>query len=37
MLQRLNDWKLGEQYGRSMINDFNNGTVGWTGLEHIAG
>ena len=27
---KLNDWKLGEQYGRSMINDFNNGTVGWT-------
>ena len=28
--QNLNDWKLGESYGRSMINDFNNGTVGWT-------
>jgi glucosylceramidase len=28
--QRLNDWKLGELYGRSMINDFNSGTVGWT-------
>jgi len=27
---KLGDWKLGEQYGRSMINDFNNGTVGWT-------
>ena len=27
---RLNDWKLGETYGRSMINDFNNGTVAWT-------
>jgi glucosylceramidase len=27
---QLNDWKLGERYGRSMINDFNNGTVGWT-------
>ncbi len=25
-----NSWKLGEAYGRSMINDFNNGTVGWT-------
>lgn len=24
------NWKLGEKYGRSMINDFNNGTVGWT-------
>ena len=28
--QRLQDWKLGEQYGRSMIHDFNNSTVGWT-------
>lgn len=28
--QRLDDWKLGEQYGRSMINDFNGGAVGWT-------
>src|SRR6266446_4496644 len=28
--QRLKDWKLGEQYGRSMINDFNGGAVGWT-------
>jgi glucosylceramidase len=28
--QRLNDWKLGELYGRSMINDFNGGAVGWT-------
>jgi glucosylceramidase len=28
--QKLNDWKLGEQYGRSMINDFNGGAVGWT-------
>ena len=28
--QKLNDWGLGEQYGRSMINDFNSGTVGWT-------
>jgi glucosylceramidase len=24
------NWALGETYGRSMINDFNNGTVGWT-------
>jgi len=23
-------WKLGERYGLSMINDFNNGTVAWT-------
>ena len=27
---RINDWSLGEKYGRSMINDFNSGTVGWT-------
>jgi glucosylceramidase len=26
----LSDWKLGEQYGRSIINDLNNGTVAWT-------
>ena len=26
----INDWKLGERYGLSMINDFNNGTVAWT-------
>jgi len=30
LTSRLTDWKLGESYGRSMINDFNNGTVGWT-------
>ena len=24
------NWSLGETYGNSMINDFNNGTVGWT-------
>jgi len=28
--KRLDEWKFGEQYGRSMIHDFNNGTVGWT-------
>jgi glucosylceramidase len=28
--QGMNSWKLGESYGRSMIHDFNNGTVGWT-------
>jgi glucosylceramidase len=28
--QKINEWKYGEQYGRSMIHDFNNGTVGWT-------
>jgi glucosylceramidase len=29
-MQQINDWKWGERYGRTMINDFNNGTVGWT-------
>lgn len=24
------NWKNAERYGRSIINDFNNGTVGWT-------
>jgi glucosylceramidase len=28
--QDLNSWRLGEYYGRSMINDFNDGAVGWT-------
>ncbi len=27
---RYQFWGNGERYGRSMINDFNNGTVGWT-------
>lgn len=27
---RYDFWGLGEEYGRSMINDFNNGSVGWT-------
>lgn len=27
---RINDWALGERYGRSMINDFNNGMGGFT-------
>jgi glucosylceramidase len=26
----LKAWRLGEMYGRSMINDFNDGAVGWT-------
>ena len=26
----IDDWKWGEAYGTSMINDFNNGAVGWT-------
>lgn len=29
-INKVNDWNLGELYGRSMINDFNNGTAGWT-------
>src|SRR6266850_2456994 len=28
--QDINSWRLGEAYGRSMINDFNSGAVGWT-------
>ena len=28
--QKFNDWRNAERYGRSMINDFNAGTVGWT-------
>lgn len=28
--QKINDWKLGERYGQSMINDFNDGTEAWT-------
>ncbi|RYY33269.1 MAG: glycosyl hydrolase [Sphingobacteriaceae bacterium] len=27
---RVNDWALGERYGTSLVNDFNNGTVAWT-------
>jgi len=27
---KLFEWKWGEQYGYSMINDFNSGTIGWT-------
>lgn len=27
---KVDDWKLGEMYGRQMIHDFNNGTAGWT-------
>ncbi len=26
----LSNWKWGELYGKNMINDFNNGAVGWT-------
>jgi glucosylceramidase len=28
--QDITNWRLGEAYGRSMINDFNSGAVGWT-------
>ncbi|HVM87274.1 MAG TPA: glycoside hydrolase family 30 protein [Puia sp.] len=27
--ENIKSWSLGERYGRSMIHDFNNGTVGW--------
>jgi glucosylceramidase len=27
---RYQNWANGEKYGKSMINDFNNGTVAWT-------
>lgn len=29
-LDRVDDWKLGERYGYSMVNDFNCGSVAWT-------
>lgn len=29
-IEEVTDWRLGERYGYSMINDFNNGTVAWT-------
>ena len=29
-LKKINEWHWGETYGKSMINDFNNGAVGWT-------
>jgi glucosylceramidase len=28
--EKYQHWPNAERYGRSMINDFNNGTVGWT-------
>jgi glucosylceramidase len=28
--RRINEWGWGELYAKSMINDFNNGAVGWT-------
>lgn len=27
---QINDWWLGERYGHSMVNDFNDGTSAWT-------
>lgn len=27
---KYNNWALGEEYGKSMINDFNSGAEGWT-------
>jgi glucosylceramidase len=27
---KINDWKWGEIYGKSIIHDLNNGAVGWT-------
>jgi glucosylceramidase len=27
---QVNEWRLGERYGTSLINDFNSGTVAWT-------
>ena len=29
-MENIHDWKLGEKYGKSMINDFNNGSIAWT-------
>ncbi len=28
--EKYQSWSKGERYGKSMINDFNRGTVGWT-------
>jgi len=29
-MSKINEWHWGENYGRSMIHDLNNGAVGWT-------
>lgn len=29
-LDKINEWRLGERYGYSMVNDFNCGTIAWT-------
>ena len=28
--EKIDEWHWGENYGRNMISDFNNGAVGWT-------
>jgi glucosylceramidase len=28
--EKISEWHWGERYGKSMINDFNSGAVGWT-------
>jgi glucosylceramidase len=30
LILQVNEWRLGERYGTSLINDFNCGTVAWT-------
>jgi glucosylceramidase len=29
-VEDIHNWRLGEYYGHSMVNDFNDGAVGWT-------
>jgi glucosylceramidase len=29
-MKQIGDWRFGETYAKSMINDFNNGAVAWT-------
>src|SRR6266403_2053541 len=29
-IKKVDDWSLGEYYGRNIITDFNNGTAAWT-------
>ena len=29
-LEQIHEWRLGEFYGKNMINDFNNGLSAWT-------
>lgn len=40
-IDSVNNWKLGEKYAHSMINDFNSGTEAWTDwnilLDHKGG